>query len=242
MHRLNADTGELEQFHDGQWQPTPLTSLATPHIPRTTLLVDTQIRSIFADRILPFYDGGPEPNKISRGLSSMGYDLTLARQAKLKIPNGKATIPYRPKSKKPNEFEEASVIDPKQPAMLRDFAPYDNYFVIPPHSQLLVSSEEYIRMPENVLGICLGKSTYARSGILVNATPLEPGWEGNLTMEIANLSSFSVKLYIGEGICQILFFATNTTPERTYRHKQSPYQGQTGVTPAMVRSLGDNNG
>ena len=102
--------------------------------------------------------------------------------------------------------------------------------VIPPNSFALASTVEYFRIPENVLTICLGKSTYARCGIIVNVTPLEPEWEGHVTLEFSNTTTLPAKIYANEGVAQMLFFESDERCEITYKDRNGKYQGQTGVT------------
>ena len=110
----------------------------------------------------------------------------------------------------------------------------DNGYVIPPNSYILGRSFEYLRIPRHLKGRCVGKSTMARCGILVNTTPLEPGWEGHLTIEIGNITPCPAKMFVGEGICQMELELLSALPEVDYSEKWGKYQGQVGVTPAKV--------
>lgn len=154
---------------------------------------------------------------ISYGVSSFGYDIRCSKEFKIFTPS----------------TGQLTVIDPKafDPKALADYV--GDECVIPPHSYVLTRSVEYFKMPRDTMAICLGKSTYARCAILVNVTPLEPGWEGHLTIEISNLSPLPVKLYANEGIAQLLFFQ-GEQPETSYADRGGKYMGQTGVTLAKV--------
>lgn len=156
---------------------------------------------------------------ISYGLSSYGYDMRAGTKWKL--------------------FTDVrgSYIDPKHPTeeCFHDLeVAVGERVVLPPNSYALTHSIERLRMPKNVLGLCIGKSTYARVGVHVNVTPLEPGWEGQVTIEIANSTRLPVVVYAGEGIMQVLFFA-GEVPDTDYGSRQGKYQGQEGVTPARMR-------
>lgn len=151
---------------------------------------------------------------ISFGLSSFGYDITLS------------TAEFRIFQRIPGD-----VVDPKAftPDHLRSSTLHkgDNgsWFVLPAHSYALAVSLEHFKMPADVIAICLGKSTYARTGVIVNVTPLEPGWEGHLTIEISNSSDSDVRVYANEGIAQLLFFRGNP-PATTYADRAGKYQAQ----------------
>ncbi|MBT9252184.1 MAG: dCTP deaminase [Brockia lithotrophica] len=151
---------------------------------------------------------------ISYGLSSFGYDVRIAGEFYIF-----ASL-------------DAAVVDPKDfpaHAMVRKEVGPHEAVIIPPNSYALGRSLEYFRMPENVVGICFGKSTYARTGIIVNVTPLEPGWEGYVTIEISNATPLPVKVYAHEGIMQVVFFRGGR-PNVTYRDRGGKYQMQHGVT------------
>lgn len=145
-------------------------------------------------------------------LSSCGYDLRLGPD--FKIPNGYS----------PNQL-----VDPFDPPKFIDVHE-DEFIVIPSNSFVLGSSIEYVKMPGNLVGICLGRSTYARAGVISHVTPLEPGWHGNVTIEISNTNSMPVKVYVGRGITQVVFFRLDGAPEKNYAQKGGKYQFQTGVT------------
>lgn len=161
--------------------------------------------------IEPFVESQKREGVISYGLSSYGYDARIADEFKL--------------------FTniESAIIDPK------DFAPHSfvdrraDVCVIPPNSFALGRTVEYFRIPRDVLVICLGKSTYARCGIIVNVTPLEPEWEGQVTIEISNTTPLPAKIHANEGICQFIFLQGNEAPETSYADKSGKYMHQRGV-------------
>jgi len=149
---------------------------------------------------------------VSYGTSSYGYDVRCAPEFKI-FTNINSTI-VDPKAFDPNSFV--------------DFA--GEVCIIPPNSFALARTVEYLRIPRNVLTICLGKSTYARCGIIVNVTPLEPEWEGHVTLEFSNTTPLPAKIYAGEGCAQVLFIESDEVCETSYRDRAGKYQGQTGVT------------
>ena len=156
--------------------------------------------------------GEKEERLISYGTSSYGYDVRCSSEFKVFTNIHSATVD-------PKNFDEDSFVDVKS-----------NVCVIPPNSFALASTIEYFRIPRNVLTICLGKSTYARCGIIVNVTPLEPGWEGHVTLEFSNTTPLPAKIYANEGVAQFIFLKGNETPEVTYADRKGKYMGQTGVT------------
>ncbi len=149
---------------------------------------------------------------ISYGTSSYGYDVRCSREFKVFTNINSATVD-------PKHFDENSFVD-----VVGDVC------VIPPNSFALASTVEYFRIPRNVLTICLGKSTYARCGIIVNVTPLEPEWEGHVTLEFSNTTTLPAKIYANEGVAQMLFFESDEVCEVSYKDRGGKYQGQTGVT------------
>ena len=164
--------------------------------------------------IEPFEERLVREGVISYGLSSFGYDLRAAPEWKIFT----------------NVF--SSLVDPKN-FDPKSFVEYEGEeVVIPPNSFALTRSLEYIRMPDNVIAIALGKSTYARCGIIVNVTPLEPEWEGHVTLEFSNTTPLPARIYANEGVAQMLFFqaAADDICETSYRDRGGKYQGQTGVT------------
>ena len=162
----------------------------------------------FADRQIR---NGENGGIISYGVSSFGYDLRAAREWKIFV----------------NTF--STIVDPKNfdPRAFIDFE--GDEVIIPPNSFVLARSIEYMRIPDNVMVVALGKSSYARCGIVANVTPLEPGWEGHVTLEFSNTTPLPAKMYANEGCVQLLFFE-GLKPEVTYRDRKGKYQGQTGVT------------
>ena len=149
---------------------------------------------------------------VSYGTSSYGYDVRCAPEFKI-FTNIHNTIVD------PKDFAHNSFVDRKTDCC-----------IIPPNSFALARTVEYFRVPRDVLVICLGKSTYARCGIIVNVTPLEPGWEGHVTLEFSNTTPLPAKIYANEGIAQVLFFKGEEEPEVSYKDKAGKYQKQQGVT------------
>jgi dCTP deaminase len=149
---------------------------------------------------------------VSYGTSSYGYDVRCTDDFKI-FTNINSTIVD------PKKFDEKSFVDFKGPVC-----------IIPPNSFALASTVEYFRIPRNVLVACLGKSTYARCGIIVNVTPLEPEWEGHVTLEFSNTTPLPAKIYANEGVAQMLFFESDEVCETSYRDRGGKYQGQRGVT------------
>ena len=166
--------------------------------------------------IAPFVKEQVKKANISFGLSSFGYDIRLASEFKLFNPPKDATID--PKRIQENIFRSIKA----------------DACIISANSYVLARSLEYFRIPDNVLGIVAGKSTYARCGVLVNVTPLEPGWEGFLTISISNTAPRPVKIYAGEGIAQIIFFESEENCSVSYRQKQGKYQGQKDITISRI--------
>lgn len=175
----------------------------------------------------PFSEAVSGNGVISYGLSHAGYDLRLGPEILIFNNNyGEIVDPKRfvdPEYRK-RVFTEMELSD----------ASYSNGIIIPAHGYILGRSLEYLRIPNNIKGRCVGKSTYARSGIVINTTPLEPGWEGHLTIEIGNICPCPAKVYVDEGIAQLEFEQLTDVPEATYADKKGKYQAQTGVTPARV--------
>ena len=149
---------------------------------------------------------------VSYGTSSYGYDVRCADEFKI-FTNINSTIVD------PKKFDERSFVDLKS-----------DVCIIPPNSFALARTVEYFRIPRNVLTICLGKSTYARCGIIVNVTPLEPEWEGHVTLEFSNTTPLPAKIYANEGVAQMLFFEAADVCEVSYRDRGGKYMGQKGVT------------
>jgi len=162
--------------------------------------------------IEPFEDGQRREGTISYGLSSYGYDARVSDEFKIFTNVDSAIVD--PKNFAPNSF-----VDRKT-----------DVCIIPPNSFVLARTVEYFRVPRDVLVICLGKSTYARCGIIVNVTPLEPGWEGHVTLEFSNTTPLPAKVYANEGACQFLFLKGDEQCLVTYADRAGKYMGQQGVT------------
>ncbi len=164
-----------------------------------------------ARMIEPFEDGQVRDGVISYGVSSYGYDIRVADEFKI-FTNVYSTIVD------PKNFDPASMVDFK-----------GDVCVIPPNSFALARTVEYFRIPRSVLTICVGKSTYARCGIIVNVTPFEPEWEGFVTLEISNTTPLPAKIYANEGIAQVLFFESDEPCETSYADRKGKYQKQEGI-------------
>jgi len=166
--------------------------------------------------IEPFVEKQVRQGVVSYGLSSYGYDMRVADEFKIFT----------------NVF--SAIVDPKNfsPGSFVEFK--GDVCIIPPNSFVLARSVEYFRIPRKVLCICLGKSTYARAGLVCNVTPFEPEWMGYVTLEISNTTPLPAKVYANEGIAQVLFFEADEECEVSYADKQGKYQGQTGVTPPRL--------
>ena len=162
--------------------------------------------------IEPFADSQVRAGVISYGVSSYGYDMRVAREFKIFTNVLSAVV-------------DPKAFDPKS------FVEYDgDVCIVPPNSFALARSVEYFRIPRNILTICVGKSTYARCGIITNVTPFEPEWEGFVTLEISNTTPLPAKVYANEGIAQVLFFESDELCEVSYADKKGKYQSQKGVT------------
>lgn len=158
--------------------------------------------------IEPFSSSQVAEGTISYGLSSYGYDLRIADEFKIFAPPAGITID--PKAIPPEYYKDHR----------------GDVCVIPPNSYVLGRTVEYLRIPRNVLTLCLGKSTYARCGILVNCTPFEPEWEGFVTVSIANTTPVPVRIYANEGLCQVLFFQSDEPCDVSYKDRKGKYQAQ----------------
>jgi dCTP deaminase len=184
-----------------------------------SILSDRQIRQLATQQqmISPFSDSQVRVNKaneriISLGLSSYGYDATLSDEFKI-FTNINSTIVD------PKAFDEASFVDKKEQVC-----------IIPPNSFVLGRTVEYFKVPRDVLVLCVGKSTYARCGIIINVTPLEPEWEGHVTLEFSNTTPLPAKIYAGEGVCQFIFLQSDEECQVSYADRQGKYMRQKGVT------------
>jgi len=162
--------------------------------------------------IEPFVETQVRGSAISYGVSSYGYDIRVADEFKIFTNINNTVID-------PKNFDPRSFVDVKT-----------DVCIVPPNSFALARTIEYFRIPRDVLTICLGKSTYARCGIIVNVTPFEPEWEGTVTLEISNTTPLPAKIYANEGIAQVLFFQSDEPCEMSYKDKKGNYQAQTGVT------------
>ena len=178
------------------------------------ILPDSWIRhnSLTKAMIEPFVDSQVRADVISYGVSSYGYDARVADEFKIFTNVDSAIVD-------PKHFSPQSFVDRKT-----------DVCIIPPNSFVLARTVEYFRIPRNVLVICLGKSTYARCGIIVNVTPLEPEWEGHVTLEFSNTTPLPAKIYANEGACQFLFIKGAGACEVSYKDRKGKYMGQEGVT------------
>lgn len=180
-----------------------------------TIKNDRWIRQMSLEHgmIEPFEPEQMRDRRISYGLSSYGYDIRVAPEFKVFTNVYNAVVD-------PKAFDERSFVDVDA-----------RECVIPPNSFALARTVEFFRIPRDTMVLCVGKSTYARCGIIVNVTPLEPTWEGYLTLEISNTTPLPAKIYADEGIAQLLFFQSDEAPEVAYADRAGKYQNQRGVTP-----------
>jgi len=168
--------------------------------------------------ISPFVGDQVKNGSISFGLSSYGYDIRVSDEYKIFTNVNNSLID-------PKNFDENSFVDFK-----------GDVCIVPPNSFALARSIEYFKIPRKVLTICVGKSTYARCGIIVNVTPFEPEWEGYVTLEISNTTPLPAKIYSNEGLCQVLFFESDEDCEISYKDKNGKYHKQTGITlPKIIK-------
>ena len=181
---------------------------------RVAILSDKWIRekALGESMIEPFVESQRREGCISYGLSSYGYDARVADEFKIFTNVDSAVVD-------PKDFAANSFVDRRL-----------DVCIIPPNSFALARTVEYFRVPRDVLVICLGKSTYARCGIIVNVTPFEPEWEGYVTLEFSNTTPLPAKIYAGEGCAQVLFFESDEVCETSYKDRGGKYQGQRGVT------------
>ncbi len=166
--------------------------------------------------IEPFVEKQVREGVISYGLSSYGYDLRVADEFLIFTNVMNEVVD-------PKNFKTESMVDFK-----------GDVCIVPPNSFALARSVEYFRIPRNVLTITVGKSTYARTGVITNVTPFEPGWEGYVTLEISNTTPLPAKIYANEGLAQVIFFEADEECEVSYADRKGKYQGQTGVTPPRL--------
>ena len=162
--------------------------------------------------IEPFELMQERDGKISYGLSSFGYDIRVADEYKIFTNVNNSVVD-------PKNFDSDSLVDFK-----------GDVCIVPPNSFALARSIEYFRIPKDVLTLCVGKSTYARCGIIVNVTPFEPEWEGYVSLEISNTTPLAAKIYSNEGLCQVLFFQSDEECRTSYKDKKGKYQKQSGIT------------
>jgi dCTP deaminase len=167
--------------------------------------------SLESDMINPFSEKQVREGVISYGLSSYGYDLRVADEFKIFTNVNNALVD-------PKNFDEKSFVN-----VTTDIC------IVPPNSFALARSVEYFKIPRSILTICVGKSTYARCGIIVNVTPFEPEWEGFVTLEISNTTPLPARIYANEGLCQILFFESDEICETSYADRKGKYQAQKGI-------------
>ncbi len=183
------------------------------------VLCDSQIRAMVD--IKPFEASVKRPSRISYGVSSYGYDVRVGGRFKIFTPtpiNGGTTVVD------PKAFSDEMMVEVDCEALGRD------HVVVPPNSFALCETVEYLEVPRDVLVICVGKSTYARCGIIVNVTPLEPEWRGKVTLEISNTTPLPARVYAGEGIAQLIFLKADQVCEKSYADKGGKYQDQAGLT------------
>ena len=184
-----------------------------------SVLSDKWIKKMALEGMIsPFQENQVRMGKISYGLSSFGYDARVSDEFKIFTDVDSALVD-------PKNFKSNSFVSRKSKEC-----------VIPPNSFVLASTVEYFKIPKDVLVICLGKSTYARCGIIVNVTPFEPEWEGYVTLEISNTTPLPAKIYSNEGLCQVLFFESDEDCEISYKDKSGKYLKQKGITlPRIVK-------
>ena len=201
------------QAFNCQLQITNYKSNETKDHPRPMIKSDRWIRRMAQehDMINPYSEKQVSQGVISYGVSSYGYDLRVSDEFKI-FTNVNSTIVD------PKNFDERSFV-----TVNADVA------IIPPNSFALARSVEYFKIPRDVLTVCVGKSTYARCGIIVNVTPFEPEWEGFVTLEISNTTPLPAKIYANEGLCQILFFQSDEVCETSYKDRKGKYQAQKGI-------------
>jgi dCTP deaminase len=172
--------------------------------------------------IRPFAEEGLKPGVISYGVTSYGYDVRVGRNFKV-FTNARCALVD------PKNFDPASFVDID-----------GDYCLIPPNSFALAETVEYLEIPRDIIAICVGKSTYARCGIIVNVTPLEPEWRGKITIEISNTTPLPAKIYANEGIAQILFLRVDAVCQTSYADKKGKYQDQKGLTLPFVVGPGSS--
>jgi dCTP deaminase len=210
LARLTAHGSRLTA-HDQSPEPQAVSALEKKTMP---IKSDKWIRKMAREHgmIEPFVDEQVRAGVVSYGLSSYGYDIRVADEFKIFTNINNTVID-------PKNFDPRSFVDIRS-----------ELCIVPPNSFALARTIEYFRIPRDILTICLGKSTYARCGIIVNVTPFEPEWEGFVTLEISNTTPLPAKIYANEGIAQVLFLQSDEECERSYADKKGKYLKQTGVT------------
>jgi dCTP deaminase len=185
------------------------------------ILTDSQIKELVQthEMISPFFKGQIAKDVISYGLSSFGYDARLDNKFKFFPDHPVKEIVIDPKN-----FDERACLDIETTSL-----------IIPPNSFALGRTIELFKMPRDVVALCVGKSTYARCGLIVNVTPLEPGWKGHVTLELTNSTPQPIKVYANEGICQFMFFKGARWPDITYADRHGKYQDQTEITLPRIK-------
>jgi dCTP deaminase len=183
-----------------------------------TIRSDTWIRRMAREHgmIEPFADAQVREGTISYGVSSYGYDMRVASEFKIFTNVNNAIVD-------PKAFDDRSFVNHE-----------GDVCIVPPNSFALARSVEYFRIPRDVMTLCVGKSTYARCGIITNVTPFEPEWEGFVTLEISNTTPLPARVYANEGIAQVIFFRADEVCEVSYADRKGKYQGQVGVTPPRL--------
>jgi len=211
-HAVRCPPARLGQAGAGT-NPTPF-----PPRERMSIKPDRWIRRMAREHgmIEPFEDAQVRAGTVSYGVSSYGYDMRVAREFRIFTNVNNAIVD-------PKAFSE------------RSFVPFEgDVCIVPPNSFALARSVEYFRIPRTVMTLCVGKSTYARCGIITNVTPFEPEWEGFVTLEISNTTPLPAKIYANEGIAQVIFFESDEECEVSYADRKGKYQGQVGVTPPRL--------
>lgn len=182
-----------------------------------------QFDSLYPKRMItPFNEKLSEVGRISHGLSSFGYDATCSNKYKIAVAK--------------NELFPNRILDPKDvdPTAYYDFE--GDVCIIPPHGFALTNTNEIFDIPEDILSICMAKSTYARIGLVVGVTPLEPGWRGSVTIELSNTTDLPIKVYSNEGVCQFLFFRGRSKADIPYNKRGGKYMDQEGIVLSRVLS------
>ncbi|MEM5809049.1 MAG: dCTP deaminase [Candidatus Aenigmatarchaeota archaeon] len=202
----------------------------------TTLLPDFKLLKYIT--IEPNTDSLKDINVISYGLSSYGYDIRLGKT--FMFLDYTSYLYDKNHNTDTDKHQDCPCLDPKNRSQLEKYFKKViccDYYLLTGHSFVLAESMETVHVPRNALGLCLGKSSYARCGVVLNTTPLEPGWCGKITLEIANVTPLPVKLYVGEGIAQLLFFMNDSSDECkvSYNDRKGKYNNQEGIVLSIVK-------